>query len=79
MDTRQPPPETIDETAAASDAVLWRLQKLLTASQAMIFATRQRVKDSRALITDVNMLRIPAGHPVQSREGFLPAEMAVAA
>ena len=73
-----PVPETIEESVAASDAVLTRLEKLLTATQGIVFSTRRRISDSRTIIADANTLRMPAAHPVQSREGFLPSELLVA-
>jgi hypothetical protein len=71
--------ETFNETVAASDSTLIRLQKLLLSSQAIVDATRLRIRDSRRMISDANALRDPAAHPVQSREGFLPTELALAA
>jgi hypothetical protein len=80
MERRPPsPPETLDETAAASDDVLLRVQKLLTSSHTIIHATRVLIMDSRQLIADTNVTRIPAAHPLQSRQGFLPPEMVSAA
>jgi hypothetical protein len=70
---------TVEDTVARSHHLLIRIQTLLTSSQAMIDATRLRIRDSRTLIADANTLRIPAAHPVQSREGFLPAELIWAA
>ena len=67
--------ETLEETATSSDAVIVRVQKVLTATQAIIFSTRLRIRESRELIADANTLRAPAVHPVQSRQGFLPSEM----
>ena len=71
--------ETVGESVAASDTTLIRVEKLLTSTQTLIDATRLRIRDSRAVIADANTLRDPAAHPIQSREGFLPAEMTVAA
>jgi hypothetical protein len=81
METRPPPfrSETFEETAAASDAVLMRVQKLLTASQVIVDASRVLIRDSRQLMADTNTLRIPAAHPLQSKQGFLPPEMSFAA
>jgi hypothetical protein len=80
MDTRRPRlAAPVDDRIADSNDLLIRLQKLLTSSQAMIDATRLRIRDTRVLIDDVNTLRIPAAHPVQSREGFLPTEVVFAA
>jgi hypothetical protein len=79
MDTVLVVPETLDETATATDALLGRVQQVLTATQAIVFSTRLRIRDSRELIADANALRTPAAHPVQSREGFLPSERPLAA
>lgn len=81
MESAHPPSwtETVEQTVAASDTTLIRMQNLLTSSQAIIDATRLRISDSRAAIADANALMCPATHPVQSRKGFLPAEMTVAA
>jgi hypothetical protein len=80
METSAPPvAETLEETAAASDAVIVRVHRVLTTTQAIVFSTRLRIRDSRELIMDANTLRTPAAHPVQSREGFFPSEMTSAA
>jgi len=80
METASPfVPETVEETLTTSDAVLVRVQRVLTSTQAIVFSTRLRIRDSRELIMDANTLRTPATHPVQSREGFLPSEMTWAA
>jgi len=71
--------ETVEETLTTSDAVLVRVQRVLTATQAIVFSTRLRIRDSRELIMDADTFKTPAAHPVQSGEGFLPSEMTWAA
>jgi len=72
-------PETLAETASASSELVTRVQKLLTATQAIVFSSRLRIRNSRELIDDANALRTPAAHPMHSREGFLPSETLLAA